>query len=218
MNDILVGIDPHIQPSFTLSNRIRRLLWGMTAAVLYHTSPRPFHAWRAFLLRCFGARLGTGCHFYPHVSIWAPWNIEAGDQVVVGNGANLYSMAKITIGDRAVISQGAHLCCGGHDYEDPLFQLVASPIHIGARAWVCAEAFVAAGVTVGAGAVIGARAVLVKDAEPWGVYAGHPAKLLKQRVLRDTERLVRGTDPLQRAAAMARDEVAQDQDRKAARP
>lgn len=203
MSDILIGIDPHTQPSFSLRNRLRRLLWGMFSAVFYRSTPRPFHAWRAFVLRCFGARLGSGCHFYPQVTIWAPWNLEAGDQVVVGNGANLYNMAKITIGRRAVISQGAHLCCGGHDIEDPNFQLIASPICVGARAWVCADAFIAAGVTVGEGAVVGARAVLVKDAEPWGVYAGHPAKFIKSRVLRDTERFERaerGTDRLQRAA------------------
>jgi putative colanic acid biosynthesis acetyltransferase WcaF len=187
MNDILIGIDPHTQASFTLSNRLRRVLWGITAALFYRPTPRPFHAWRALVLRCFGARLGAGCHFYPHVSIWAPWNIEAGDQVVVANGVNLYSMAKITIGRRTVISQGAHLCCGGHDYEDPNFQLIAKPIRIGERAWVCAEAFISAGVTVGDGAVIGARSVLVADAQPWSVYAGHPAKLLKPRVLRSSD-------------------------------
>jgi putative colanic acid biosynthesis acetyltransferase WcaF len=184
MNDILIGIDPHTQPSFTLANRLRRLVWGLTAAVLYRPTPRPFHAWRAFLLRCFGAKLGSGCHFYPHVIVWAPWNLEAADQVVVGNGVNLYNMAKISIGRRAVISQGAHLCCGGHDYEDPTFQLIVKPISIGENAWVCAEAFVSAGVTVGEGAVIGARSVLVSDAEPWSVYVGHPAKLLKPRTTR----------------------------------
>lgn len=187
MNDILIGVDPHIQPSFTLGNRLRRLLWGVFAAVFYRTTPRPFHAWRAFVLRCFGARLGAGCHFYPQVAIWAPWNIEAGDQVVVANGVTLYSMAKITLGRRAVVSQGAHLCCGTHDYEDPNFQLIAKPIRIGERAWVCAEAFLAPGVTVGDGAVIGARAVLTADAQPWSVYAGHPARRLKARTLRGAE-------------------------------
>jgi Acetyltransferase (isoleucine patch superfamily) len=33
---------------------------------------------------------------------------------------------------------------------------------------------------IGEGAVIGAGTVMVKDAEPWGVYAGNPAKYIKK--------------------------------------
>ena len=40
-------------------------------------------------------------------------------------------------------------------------------------------------VTIGEGAVIGAGTVMVKDAEPWGVYAGNPAKYIKKRILKN---------------------------------
>ncbi|GAB2185252.1 hypothetical protein LAB1_25610 [Roseibium sp. LAB1] len=46
---------------------------------------------------------------------------------------------------------------------------------------IAAEAFVGPGVRVGEGAVLGARAVTVKDLAPWTVYAGNPAKPLKER-------------------------------------
>ena len=42
------------------------------ARSFYRPSPRPFHFWRAFLLRCFGAKLGPHCHFYPKSRVWAP--------------------------------------------------------------------------------------------------------------------------------------------------
>ena len=58
------------------------------------------------------------------------------------------------------------------------------PIVIGAHAWIAAEAFIGPGVTVSEGAVVGARAVLFRDAEPWGVYVGNPARWIKTRVLR----------------------------------
>ena len=184
MSDILIGIDPHTQPSFSLRNRLRRLLWGMFAAVFYRSTPRPFHAWRAFVLRCFGARLGSGCHFYPQVTIWAPWNLEAGDQVVVGNGANLYNMAKITIGRRAVISQGAHLCTGTHDYESEGFELFAKPITVGDHAWIAAESFVHPGVNIGEGAVVGARSVVTRDMPAWMVCSGNPCRPIKPRTMK----------------------------------
>jgi len=53
---ILQGNDPHRSASFSLGHRLRRQLWNMVYVVLFRTSPRPFHAWRAFLLRLFGAR------------------------------------------------------------------------------------------------------------------------------------------------------------------
>jgi tetrahydrodipicolinate N-succinyltransferase len=56
-----------------------------------------------------------------------------------------------------LVSQGVHLCAGTHDFDTPLFQLVAKPITIGAHAWVAAEAFVGPGTRVGEGAVVGHR-------------------------------------------------------------
>jgi putative colanic acid biosynthesis acetyltransferase WcaF len=59
---------------------------------------------------------------------------------------------------------------------------VASPIVIGANAWVAAEAFVGPGVVVGGGAVLGARGVAFRDIPAWEVYAGNPARLIRMRL------------------------------------
>jgi putative colanic acid biosynthesis acetyltransferase WcaF len=185
MTNILVGIDPRSQASFSLQNRLMRVLWGIACAVLCRWTPRPLHAWRALVLRLFGARLGRGCHIYPGVRIWAPWNLVMEDQASLGEDVICYNIATITVGRRAVISQGAHLCTGTHDYEDPSFQLVAKPITIGAEAWICAEAFIAPGVTIGDGAVIGARSLVTGDMPAWMVCAGMPAAPLKLRRMRD---------------------------------
>lgn len=99
----------------------------------------------------------------------------------LGPKVNCYNMAPIRLGDKAIVSQGAHLCAGTHDIDDPNHQLVTKPITIGDGAWIAAEAFIGPGVTIGAQAVVGARAVLTKDAEPYGVYIGNPAKWLRDR-------------------------------------
>jgi putative colanic acid biosynthesis acetyltransferase WcaF len=162
-------------PSFTLGNRVRRQAWNAAYLLAFRFSPRPCHAWRAFLLRLFGATLGPGCHVYPSAAIWAPWNLELGAHVGVGDGVRLYSMDRIGIGDFATVSQGAFLCCGTHDYDSESFELLAKPIEIGAHAWICAEAFVHPGVSIPDGAVVGARAVAIHTlAVPWAVYAGNP--------------------------------------------
>ena len=185
---IIQGNDSFTQPSFPLSHRARRQAWNLVYALLFRLSPRPCHAWRARLLTLFGARLGKDCHVYPGVRVWAPWNLRLGDHVGIADGVTLYSMDVITIGDRAVISQGAYLCCGTHDYESPNMQLTAKPITIGRRAWICAEVFIHPGVSVPEGAVVGARSVVTRSLdEPWAVYAGNPCVKVKERpVIADT--------------------------------
>jgi putative colanic acid biosynthesis acetyltransferase WcaF len=173
--------DTYTGASFSKQDRLRRLVWSFVAGLLFRPSPRPLHAWRSFLLRMFGAKVGKGVHVYPGVKIWAPWNLELADECGIANGVTLYSQGKICIGRRTVVSQGAHLCAGTHDYTKPGFPLIALPIFIGDYAWVAAETFIHPGIHVGEGCVIGARAVVTKDMPQWMVCAGHPCQPIKER-------------------------------------
>lgn len=139
--------------------------------------------WRSFLLKLFGAKVGKGVHIYPKVRIWAPWNVELGDECGVANDVTLYSQGKISIGRRCVISQGAHIVAGTHDYTKRGFPLTTFPVNIGDHVWVAAEAFIHPGITIGIGSVIGARSVVTKDMPEWMVCAGHPCKPIKERLL-----------------------------------
>ena len=178
-----INTDTHVGASFSLRNRIGRLLWNIFCIIFFRFSPRPLHNWRSFLLRCFGAKVGRGVHVYPGVRIWAPWNLELADECGIANGAILYSQGKIVIGQRAVISQGAHLVTGTHDYSDAGFPLVTKPIHIGDQVWIAAEAFIHPGITINDGCVIGARSVVTNDMPKWMVCAGFPCQPIKPRVM-----------------------------------
>ena len=179
---ILKGNNGYLEPSFTLCNRIMRMVWNLVYLMLFRFSPRPFHAWRSFLLRLFGAKIGVNCHVYPSVTIWAPWNLILGNNVGIANGVKLYSMDKITIADYAVISQGAHLCSGSHDYNSTNFQLIASPIFIGSHSWLCTETYIGPGVAIADGSVIAARGVVSKSInQPWLVWGGVPVKKIGVR-------------------------------------
>lgn len=175
--------DTHTGPSFSVKNRVARVIWMIIYSLFFKFSPRPFHKWRSFLLRCFGAKVGKGVHVYPGVKIWAPWNLVLEDGCGVANGAILYSQGNITIGKRAVISQGAHICAGTHDYTKSGFPLITAPIVIGDECWIAAEAFVHPGVKIGDGSVIGARSVVTKDMPSWMICAGHPCKPISVRVI-----------------------------------
>ena len=162
-------------------NKAKRAIWHIVWFLLYRTSPVSFHFWRRFLLRIFGAEIGSAAHPYPTAKIWAPWNLKMGDRSCLGPGVDCYSAAQINIGKDAVVSQRAYLCSASHDYHDPKFPLVIGDIFVGEGCWVAAEAFVGPGVDIGSLAVVGARAVVTKSVEPRMVVAGNPAVVIGTR-------------------------------------
>jgi putative colanic acid biosynthesis acetyltransferase WcaF len=107
--------------------------------------------------------------------------LDLKDQCAIGDRATLYALGPITIGPRATISQGAHLCAGTHDISRPDRPLLKPPITIGADAWIAADAFIGPNVIVEAGAIVGARAVVMKDVPGNTTVVGNPARQVKKR-------------------------------------
>ena len=175
------GENPYHRASFSTKHRLMRLLWQMVYHLFYRVSPRPFHGWRAMLLRIFGAKMGPGCHFYPSGVVWAPWNLVCGDCCTLADRAEIYNPSHIYLESHCIVSQQAYLCGATHDYNDPDFPMVSYPMRLGAYSWICARASVSPGVQVGAGAVLGLGSVACDDLEPWTVYSGVPAVKVKMR-------------------------------------
>ncbi len=159
---------------------VGRILWGL-AMPLFRLSPRSFFGWRSFLLRLFGAQIGSGVHVYASARIYLPWNLKLGNEAGVGEWVLIYNLGPVSIGERATISHRAHLCAGTHDYRHPQLPLLRLPIEIGAQAWVCADAFVGPGRCVGEGAIVGAGAVVVRDVPSWRIAVGNPARVIGPR-------------------------------------
>jgi putative colanic acid biosynthesis acetyltransferase WcaF len=165
------------------SNKLGRVLWGIVWLLLYRPSPKPFHAWRRFLLRLFGAKIGRGAFPHASVKIWAPWNLEMGDHSCLSHNVDCYCVAPVKLGAHVTVSQYSYLCTATHDIEQPDMPLITAPIVIGEGAWVTADVFVGPGVTIGEGAVVGARSSVFKDVAPWTVVAGNPARFVRKRLL-----------------------------------
>lgn len=172
---------PYRRVNTTLPSRVGRAIWSLAWLCLFRPSPRPLHAWRAWLLRLFGARLGRDCHIYASARIWAPWNLFCGNGVAIADGAEVYNPAPVTLGHHAVVSQQAFLCSASHDYCDPAFPMIVSPIDVGAYAWIGSRATVQMGVTIGEGTVLALGAIATRNLDPWSVHGGIPARRLKSR-------------------------------------
>ncbi|UPJ74486.1 WcaF family extracellular polysaccharide biosynthesis acetyltransferase [Bradyrhizobium sp. 187] len=165
-----------VPPGFRGRSGLVVLLWQMVQQTLFAWSPQPAYAWRRFLLRLFGAKVGKGVHLRPTVRITYPWKVKLGNHCWIGDNAELYSLGAITVGAHAVVSQRSYVCAATHDYEDITFPLVAKPVIIECEAWVAADCFIAPGVTIGAGAIVGARSTVLNSVEPATIVAGYPAK------------------------------------------
>lgn len=177
-------VDPamaRLRSSSTRREKVRRVFWSVARTTLFHMSPHNAYRFRATLLRAFGASIGSHCTIRRTAAVYYPWNLTMGRLSALGDQVVVYNLARVTIGDRATVSQEAYLCAGTHDYRSPAMPLVTRPIGIGDDAWICARAFVGPGVTVGEGAILGAAAATSHDLQPWTIYVGNPAAVLKAR-------------------------------------
>jgi putative colanic acid biosynthesis acetyltransferase WcaF len=99
----------------------------------------------------------------------------------VADGAELYNPAPMELASHAIVSQGAYVCGATHDYNNPAFPVISFPMRLGRYAWVAARATVSPGVSLGDGAILGLGSLATRDLEPWSIYAGVPARKIKDR-------------------------------------
>lgn len=157
--------------------------------------------WR--LLRLLGmplepCALGQGIYF-------GGFDVRIGEGTGINMGTVLDNLGPIRIGRMVSIGHQALLLTSSHEHgvEDiAAGRAVGLPIVIEDGAWIGARATILPGVTVGAGATVAAGAVVTKDCLPGGIYAGVPARLVRQRVAQDRTGVAPGA-PAPRAADAA---------------
>lgn len=163
---------------------LTRTLWHFVNAIVLQSPLNPSSRLKVTVLRLFGAKIGVRVVLKPSINVKYPWNLEIGDYSWIGENAWLDSLAQITIGKNACISQGVYFCTGNHDWTDPAFGLIVKPINVEDGAWVGARATVLPGVTVKSHSIVTAGSVIAKDTEPYGIYVGNPAVKVKERKIR----------------------------------
>ena len=171
------------QSKWSIKTKVARALWKPFQIALFSRGPRFLSPLRIAALRLFGANIGERVLILGGVRVWCPWNLTIGDFSAIGFDVEIYNFAPVRIGKLTVISQYTYLCTASHRYQYTDMPLFWEPITIGDQAWVAAGAFVAPGVSIGDGAVVGANSVVTRDASPWTVVAGNPAKYIKDRRL-----------------------------------
>lgn len=178
------NLRPTARRNYSMGEYVARALWKVVWFTVWQLCWKRVYPLRPLLLRLFGARVSLRNEFDGRAWIEIPWNLEMGEYCSIGSGAHLYNLGPMTIGHRTVISRGAFLCGGTHDYSRDTLPLMKMPVVIGSDVWICAEAYIGPGATIGDGAVVGARAVAVGTIDPWTVVVGNPARFVKTREFR----------------------------------
>ncbi len=159
-----------------------RALWFFVGLPLLRCQALPSSSFRRWLLRLFGAEIGTAVVIKPGVRVKYPWLLRVGDHCWIGEDCWIDNLSLVHLGNHVCISQGVYLCTGNHDWSDPTFGLIVRPIHVHDGAWICARAIVGPGAIIGEGAVLTAGSVATKSLQPYVVYAGNPATQFANRI------------------------------------
>ena len=165
------------------AGRVKRAAWFIINVCFFLNPLIPFYGIKVFLLRLFGARVGRGVVIKPSVNIKYPWNLIVGDHVWIGEKAWIDNLAKVSIGGHVCISQGAMLICGNHDFSKRTFDLMTGEICLEDGAWIGAGAMVGPGVKVGSHAVLSLGSAATADLQPYTIYRGNPAEIIKKRTI-----------------------------------
>jgi putative colanic acid biosynthesis acetyltransferase WcaF len=176
MNQKIFSQKSKYESPWSLTERIKIVIWEYVWLLFCIWTPKPVNSWRLMWLKIFGCTIYGKPFVHQRARIQIPWNLILHDHACLGDRANAYSLGKIEIMEHATIAQEAYLCTGTHAFDEPANNLITSSITIGKHAFVGARAFILPGVQIGKSAIIGACSVVTKNVSSNTTVKGNPAK------------------------------------------
>lgn len=156
-------------------------VWEVVWTLFVRWLPKPFYRWQVWLLKRFGCKIKGHVFIAPSCRIYAPWLLTMGKNSCLGPRSEVYNLGPVSLGERVTVAQYVYLCNGTHDFTTPVMPLVVGDMQIDDDVFIGAKSIILPGLHVAEGCVVGAGAVLAKDTEPFGIYAGNPARFIKKR-------------------------------------
>ena len=165
-------------------NKIKIIIWYLVNILFFINPLNPISSLKVVLLRFFGAKVGRNVLIKPSVNIKYPWLLKIGNNVWIGENVWIDNLAKVELEDNVVISQGAMLLCGNHNYKKATFDLIAKDIILEEGVWVGAQSVVCPGVTLKSHAILSVGSVATRDLDAYSIYQGNPAVKIRERIIK----------------------------------
>lgn len=161
--------------------RIKVLIWyPFNYFIFYSRIPFP-SAFKVFLLRLFGAKVGSGVVLKQNIRIKNPWRLIIGNNSWIGEGVWIDNIENVSIGNNVCLSQNAILLTGNHDYSKSNFAPRYGKIGLEDGVWICACAIVCPGVLCKSHSVLTVNSVATGDLDAMKIYSGNPAVFVRER-------------------------------------
>ncbi|WP_160289594.1 acyltransferase [Shewanella sp. ECSMB14102] len=141
---------------------------------------------RYLCLNKLSNKCGEKVIVFPNVYILNPQNLSIGTNISIHENSYIDAHGGLDIGSNVAIAHNVSILTFDH-YIDNINVPIkdsgsnAKPVIICDDVWIGAGARVLKGVVINSHCVIASGAVLTKTTEPYGIYSGVPAKLIRLR-------------------------------------
>ena len=131
-------------------------------------------------LKLFGAKIGKNIRVYGRFTVAGhPKRLEIGDNVTINEGVFLNCRDYLKIGNNCRLSSYAKIYTAALSVDKLPRSHVQAPTILENDVWIASNALINYGVRVGKNSAIAASSVVIKDIEPNSLYAGIPAKKIR---------------------------------------
>lgn len=166
--------------------KLKRFLYSLYCFAIFITGLIPSFLLRTFIYRhIFLMKIGKNTKIRGFVEIIFPWNIEIGDNTLIGKNCILDGRKGLKIGHNVNISDAVAIYTEQHDINDRKFLCndKGGSVTIGDKVWLCFRSVILPKINIEEGCVIATGAIVTKDCEGYSLYVGIPAKKVKERNL-----------------------------------
>jgi maltose O-acetyltransferase len=120
-------------------------------------------------------RIGPACYFHSHA-------ISVGPKTLLNHGVHIENAERVDIGAACSLGMYVTVLTSMHEtgpHSGRAGAWSAAPVRIEDGCWIGARTTILPGLTIGAGCIVAAGAVVTEDCAEDGLYAGVPARRVK---------------------------------------
>jgi putative colanic acid biosynthesis acetyltransferase WcaF len=141
----------------------------------------PFMFLKKIILICLGVKYGRCLLINGKVNILWFNNLTIGDNVTINNDVIIDNRGVIIIGDNVSIANRSQLITCSHDIYSKYFEMLKGSLRIGNNVCIFSSSMIMPNIIIESDCVIYPNSTVTKSTKKFGIYAGSPAKFIKNR-------------------------------------